>query len=249
MTITLLITLTRRIQIDIIGSILIISLIISYLFRTGKISSILKIVIPATLVFLVLFFTFPKYAGYIAEIAEDTFLLMTTGSDSKGETDQRVSGTHDYILVKNYIENNLFLGAGYTHLYWKDGHATSARGEEFAVARDAAGEVPIYRLFFDFGIAGAILILLLYVIMGSLFIKLIKLLRLTLFNYLKNPITIIFSIYILLTIIKKFTINFYALSNDFMAPVIGGTAVLMGLGFALYRKLWLTAYAEAHQIK
>lgn len=244
MIITLLITLTRRTQIDIIGMILIISLIISYLFRIGKLSSMFKIIFPAILVILVMYFTFPKYVGYIAETAEDTFLLMTTGRDSKGESDQRVTGSNDYEIVKEYISSNLLFGTGYTHLFWADGRATSIRGVTFAVAADAAGEVPIYYLLFGFGIVGTILMLPLYFIMIGLFFKLIKLLRLTLINYLQDPLTLIFSTYILLTVATKFTLNFYALSTDFSAPYMGYTAILMGIGFALYRKLSLNLIKE-----
>ena len=96
---------------------------------------------------------------------------MTTGMDSRGMTDQRVSGSNDYEIVKEYIRNNLFLGNGYTYLFWKDGRATSARGEEYSVVRDAAGEVPIYFLFFDYGIVGAILMLPLYFMMVKFFLK------------------------------------------------------------------------------
>lgn len=238
MLITLLITLTKRLQIDIIGTILIISLILSYIFRTGKLSSIFKIIGPAIVVILILYIAFPKYGGYIAETVEDTVLLMTTGKDSKGVSDQRVSGTEDYDLVKEYISNNLFFGTGYTQLTWRGpGDATSTRGDAFAKVVDAAGEVPIYYLLFGFGIVGAILIFPLYFMLGQLFIKLLKLLRLTFTNYLQDPITILFSIYIILTIITKFTINLYALGLDFLSSQIAATAILIGIGIAMHRKL------------
>jgi hypothetical protein len=244
MIITLLITLTRRTQIDIIGMILLLSLIVSYLFRTGKLSSILKVLMPALIVVLVLFFTFPKYAGYVVEIGEDTFLLITTGKDSRGESDQRVSGSNDYEIVNEYISENLLFGTGYTHLFWQDGRATSSRGVKFAVARDAAGEVPIYLLLFSFGLTGAILMMPLYFLMGSLFFKLIKLLRFKLINFLSDPLTIIFAIYVLLTITTKFTINLYSLSGDFTGGNLSYTAVLVGIGFAVYRTVSVNAYIE-----
>jgi hypothetical protein len=248
MIITLLITLTRRIQIDVIGSVIIISFIISYLFKTGKLSTILKIVLPALLVVLVMYFTFPKYVGYMAEIAEDTFLLITTGMDSKGETDQRVTGTDDYVLVKEYIEDNIFWGSGYTYLSWGPGYASSARGDSFSQIADAAGEVPIYNLIFSFGIIGAALMLPLYFIMGELFFKLIKLLRVTFIDLLQDPLTIVLSIHILLTIAKKFTINLYALSQDYVTHHMGHTALLIGLGVALYRKLNLNLLKKYSQV-
>lgn len=249
MLITLLITLTKRLQIDIIGTILIITLIISYIFKSGSLSSILKIIIPAMLVILILYFTFPKYGGYIVEIGEDTFLLIATGRDSKGESDQRVTGTGDYDLVKEYISNNLFFGTGYTNLIWTGpGTRTTPRGDTFARVMDAAGEVPIYFMFFSFGITGAVLISLLYFMMVQLFIKLLKLLRLTFMNYLQEPIIIMFSIYILLTIVTKFTINLYALSVDFLPSQIAPTAILLGIGFALYRKLSLNLNSEPESL-
>ena len=239
MILTMIITLTRRIQINIIGSAVIITIIIANLLRTGKLIGVLRLLAPAVLIILVLSFTFPDYIGYLGEIGEDTFLLMTTGKDSKGKTDQRVSGSNDYVLVEQYITKNLFLGTGYTYLFWKNGRATSARGVEFAVATDAAGEVPIYYLLFGYGIIGALLMLPLYFMMLKLFFKLAKLLKITFINNLQNPLIIIFSIYVLLTIAIKFTISFYNLSLDFNAPNIGSTALLMGMGFALYRKIYL----------
>ena len=245
MIITMLITLTRRTQIDIIGTAIIIITIISVLFRTGKLTGILRLIVPGLLVIIVLSFILPKYIGYIADIGEDTFLLITTGRDSRGESDQRVSGSGDYELVKKYIENNLFFGSGYTYLFWKDGRANSARGKEFAVVRDAAGEVPIYLLFFDFGITGVFLIFPLYIIMIILFFKLIKILKVTWFNYIKDPLNIIFSIYVLLMISQNFTINFYKLGSDFSAPQIGSTMIFMGVGFALLRKFYSDNFLES----
>lgn len=239
MILTMIITLTRRIQINIFGTAVISTVIIANLFRTGKLIGVLRLLAPAVLVILVLSFTFPDYTGYLAEIGEDTFLLMTTGKDSKGNTDQRVSGSNDYVLVEQYISNNLFLGTGYTYLFWKDGRATSSRGLAFAVATDAAGEVPIYYLLFGYGLIGALLMLPLYFMMLKLFFNLAKLLKITFINYLQNPLIIIISIYILLSIAIKFTISFYNLSLDFNAPNMGFTTLLMGMGLALYRKIYL----------
>ncbi|MBK9097296.1 MAG: hypothetical protein IPM14_04075 [bacterium] len=239
MLIILLLTLTKRTQIDIVGMILIIVLIISYLLRMGKLSSLLKIIFPALLIILVMNFTFPKYASYITDVGKDIFLLMTTGKDSRGKSDQRVTGNKDYELVKKYIENNLLLGTGYTYLYWKDGRATSARGEEFSVARDAAGEVPIYFLFFGYGISGAVLMIPLYFMMLKLFFKMIKLLRLTLIDFFQSPLSIIFSIYFLLSIATIFTYKLWNLSNDFTYSGMTNSAVLMGIGLALYRNIYL----------
>ena len=244
MIITLLITLTRRTQIDIIATILTLILIISYLFRTGKLSEMFKVLIPAVLVILVLYFTLPKYVGYIATIGEDTYLLLTTGKDSRGESDERISSSGDLDITKKYINENLLFGTGYTYLHWGRGYATSIRGDTFARAADAAGEVPIYYLLFGFGIVGAMLMVPLYYSMVKLFFSLARMLKLTLINYLQDPLTIIFSIYTLLFLAGKFTHRLYTLSLDFTGANLSGTAFIMGLGIALYRKLNLNLYNE-----
>jgi len=239
MIITMLITLTKRLQLDIIGSIILIVLIISYLFRTGKLSSALKIILPASMIVILIYLSFPDYGTYIADTAEDTFLLLTTGQDSRGQSDTRVTGAGDYELVKEYIQKNLFFGLGYSYMTWDIGNKTSTRGDTFARVRDAAGEVPIYLLFFSFGLAGAVLILSLYFLLAKLFFNLIKLLKLTLLDHLHEPLTIIFSIYFLLIIAKMFTYQIWGLGDGFFIASISNTAVLAGLGFALYRKIFL----------
>ncbi len=244
MLVTLLITLTRRTQIEIIGMAVIVTIIIAILFRTGKLSGLLKLIAPGLIVLVVLSLIMPQYVGYIADIGEDTFLLITTGKDSKGETDQRVSGSDDYKIVEQYINDNLLFGTGYTYLYWMDGRAHSNRGVQYAVACDAAGEVPIYYSLFGYGLVGLILLLILYFLIAKLFLNLIKILKLTFTNYLQDPLIIIYSIYFLLTIATNFTIKFYTLGLDFNAPSMGFTAILMGLGFALHRKLFVENYAQ-----
>ena len=245
--ITQIITLTRRTQIDILGTVIIAVIIIAYLFRTGKLSSLLKLLFPAVLVILVLYFTFPNYIGYMAKTAENTFLLITTGQDSEGRKEYRVSGNENLELAKNYIKNNLLIGTGYTYLYWGPGYSYSLRGREYSLAADAAGEVPIYYSLFGFGILGVILMLPLYFLMSMLFFKLIKLLKITLENYLQDPMVIIFIIYILLTFAIIFTINFYNLSSHFTGARLSYTAIFIGLGFALYRKIYLNALLQSYE--
>ena len=244
MIITEIITLTRRTQIDVIGSVIIIVFIIAYLFRTAKFTEMLKIGMPAILVILSLYISFPKYINYMGKIGEDTFLLITTGKDSSGNDDYRVAGNGDLNIVKGYISKNLLFGLGYNYWSFEKGYTSSKRGATYARAADAAGEVPIYYLIFGFGIVGAILMLPLYYLMAKLSYDLIKILRINLVNYLQNPLIIIFSIYFLMMVTLKFTINLYQFSLDFIGTRLSLTAVLMGLGFALFRKL----QAQPHDI-
>lgn len=247
--ITQIITLTRRTQIDILGTVIITVIIIAYLFRTGKLSSLLKLVLPAVLVILVLYFTFPNYIGYMTKTAENTFLLITTGQDSEGQREYRVSGNENLEMAKEYIGNNLLIGTGYTYLYWGPGYAYSLRGREYSLAADAAGEVPIYYSLFGFGIIGVVFMLPLYFLIGMLFFKLIKLLRMKLTNYLEDPMVIIFTVYILLTFAIIFTINFYTLSSHFTGARLSYTAIFIGLGFSLYRKIYLNTLTQSGHLE
>jgi hypothetical protein len=185
----------------------------------------------------------------MVKTAENTFLLITTGQDSAGRKEYRVSGNENLELAKNYIKNNLLIGTGYTYLYWGPGYAYSLRGREYSLAADAAGEVPIYYSLFGFGILGVILMLPLYFLMGMLFFKLIKLLKMTLANYLQDPMVIIFIIYILLTFAIIFTINFYNLSSHFTGARLSYTAIFIGLGFALYRKIYLDTLTQSGNLE
>jgi hypothetical protein len=235
--ITEIITLTRRTQIDMLGALIIVSIIIAYLFRVGKLSSLLKLLPPAFLIIIVLYFTFPDYVGYMGKTAENSFLLITTGVDSEGNSDERVSGTGGLEIAKEYIRNNLLLGTGYSYLYWGPGYAYSKRGTTYSRAADAAGEVPIYYLIFGFGIIGTIFILPLYFFIGKLFFNLIKLLRMMLTDYIEDPMTIIFSIYVLFIYSTIFTINIYSLGSHFTGSRFSYSSFFIGLGFALHQKI------------
>ena len=91
-------------------------------------------------------------------------------------------------------------------------------------------------MLFGYGIAGTILILPLYFVMAKLFFKYVKALRIYISNFLEDPLSTIFSIYFLSSVASKFTIDIYLFSSDFTGQKLAETAVLMGLGFALYRK-------------
>ena len=235
MVVTLLITLTRRNFISVPGAVLIILLLNSYIFRKSKILSFMKVLVPMSLIVLIIYLTLPKYIDYIVSISEDTFLLITKGSDTHGEEEYRVSGTGDLLLTKKYIKDNLFFGTGYSYLYWGESdQATSPRGNEYALASDAAQEVPIYNIFFSFGLAGFIIILILYSFLLRLFLRLFSLLKKHI-NLLKAyPYELLFAIFILYMIIDKFTFSIYTLGNDFTSTYNG---IFIGIGFAVLQKV------------
>ena len=235
MVITLLITLTRRNYVSIFGSILIIILLNSSIFRKSKIALLSKILVPISIILLLISLALPKYVNYIGKISEDIFLLFTKGSDTRGESEYRVSGTGDLLITKKYIADNFIFGTGYTYLYWGESEsATSPRGDIFAKAADAAQEVPIYNILFSYGITGFIIIVFLYSYLVKLFLRLNSLLKKHIKELITYPYELLFAIYILYMIIDKFTFSLYALGNDFPTPYYG---IYIGIGFALLRKL------------
>ena len=235
MIVTLLITLTRRNYIGISSSIFIIILLNSYIFRRSKIFAFVKILVPMSIVLLIIYLTLPKYVDYIANISQDTFQLISKGT-ARGEQEYRITGTGDLLITKKYIADNLILGTGYNYLHWggEEEIALSSRGSEFALASDAAKEVPIYNIFFSFGLAGFIIMLFLYSYLIKLFLRLYSLLKKNINILIAYPYDLLFSIFILYMIADKFTFSLYTLGTDFTTPYYG---IFIGIGFALLHKL------------
>lgn len=235
MILTLLVALSRRSFISIPGTILIIIILNSLIFKRNKILLVGKILLPLCTIMIIIYLAFPKYVGYIVDISQDTFLLLTKGQDTRGEGEYRISGTGELQLTKKYIANNFIFGSGYSYVYWGNtGEAVSARGSEYSLAADAAAEVFIYYIFFGYGLVGFIILMVLYSFLIKLFLKLYFLLK-NHINYLTEyPYEILFAIFILYTIIDKFTFSLYSLGQDFTASYYG---ILIGIGFALLQKL------------
>jgi hypothetical protein len=238
MATTLMLTLTRRTLLSIPATILIIIFIVSYLYRSNKLGILLKITVPSIIIMIILSFTFQKYIGYIATVTRDTFQLIITGKDTRDVSDYRVSGTGDLMDVKDYIAKNLWIGSGWAFTdYDEIGRNKSNRGSKFANMVDAATEVPIYYLFFGFGLFGAILILRLYYIIFLLMYRLFRILKIRIDYGYSDSLMIMFSIYILFTFFLKYSVNIYSLGIDFTGFGLSLFSVSMGIGFALYYKL------------
>ena len=239
MIFTLLITLTRRVIIDIIGTILLSILMITYIFRTDKIVAVAKFIIPALSLVIILTLVMPKYIGYILTVTQDTFSLITTGKDTRGVSDYRVSGEGALSDVKKSIGKNFWIGNGYTYLQFngESNQATSPRGDKYAEMADAAFEVPIYYTLFGFGIFGLIIILMLYFVIVQLFVKILIIIKNRNILTKIKPITLVITFFIMLAIIKMFTIQLFTLGSDFFIASFPGMAVTFGIAFATYYKL------------
>src|SRR4030095_324096 len=238
MVVALLISLTRRYYITIPGTMLIIILLNSFIFRKSKALALTKILVPIGAVLVILNLTLPKYIDYIVDISQDTFQLLTKGSDTRGEKEYRVSGTGDLEITKKYIADNFLFGTGYNYLHWSDEVAISSRGPVYAAAMDAAGEVPVYYIFFGYGIAGFIIMIFLYSFLIRMYLKLYSLTKKRVAILTEYPYELLFIIYILYNLIDKFTFSLYGLGEDFTTL---SNAIFIAVGFALLRKLKIIA--------
>jgi hypothetical protein len=239
MVLTLLVALSRRNFISIPGTLLIIILLNSYIFRRSKAFALAKILVPLGAVLIIMSFTLPKYVDYVVDISQDTFQLLTKGSDTRGEGEYRVSGTGDLEITKKYIADNFLFGTGYNYLHWGDlGVATSSRGPVYAAAMDAAGEVPIYYIFFGYGLTGFFIMIFLYSFLIRLFQRLFSLTKNNINILTERPYEVLFIFYILYWISEKFTFSFWGLGTDFNSPESG---IFIGIGFALLQKLKIAA--------
>lgn len=241
MLITLLVTLTRRTIIDVIGMTLIIIFLISKFTEKNIITFSYKIFVPIVLVVFTLFILKPNYLTYIGKITNNTYYLLTTGEDKEGRTDNRVTGGGIYNDVFQTIGENVFLGTGYTYFHWefKESRgsvlATSTRGLQFGQLADAAQEIPIVNLFFSFGIIGFLFLLPLYVILvktGRNIYKMLKLYIVPITHH--NPFTVIFSIYTLVWMLRLFSYNLWALGDQFIGVKFQINAFWIGLLLAMY---------------
>jgi hypothetical protein len=238
MAVTLLVALSRRNFISIPGTLLIIIVINSYIFRKSTAFALAKISIPLGIVLMIISLALPKYIDYIAEITQDTFQLVTGGTDTRGEKDYRVSGTDDLEITKKYINDNLLFGTGYSWLHWEGHTAVSSRGSIYSAAMDAAGEVPVYYIFFGFGLTGFIIMVFLYSFLIRLFFRLYSLTKRKLNLLTDYPYEILFILFILYLIANKFTFSLYTLGGDFTSP---NAAIFVAVGFALLQKLKIIA--------
>ena len=239
MLLTMLVALSRRNFISIPGSVLIIVLLNSFIFRRNKALAMAKVLIPMGVTLIIINFTLPKYIDYISEISQDAFGLLMKGKDTRGEGEYRVSGTGDLEISKRYIADNFILGTGYTYIHWgSSGSAITSRGPVYAAAMDAAGEVPVYYIFFGYGFAGFIIMVFLYIFIIRLFLKLYSLARRKISALTEYPYEVLFVFYILYLIANRFTYDAYSLGIDFTAPIYG---IYIGIEFALLRKFKIIA--------
>ena len=218
MVIAELMTLTRRSYLSLAATVLIIIFLFSWFENTLGFSKVIKMLLAFGALSLFLSYFMSQSIDRSTQLINDTYTLLTTGEDTRGIEDYRITGNGDLLIVKDIISKNPLLGIGYYPADWSDIINMKRSGSKLALALDASAEVPIYGAIMRLGIIGLILPTMLYFLIfkitrnGLLFVK-------RNFKHIDEyPIEMFLLIFIIVTIIIKFTINIYNSYVEFYSP-------------------------------
>lgn len=235
MLITLILTLTRREYLRIVILFIVSLSLISYLFKESKIKIGFKLLYGSAFVLLLLFILFPTYFTFLFRLYKDMFLLFSTGTDTRGVSDYRITGTGDLQIAMEFIRNSPLLGTGYQYFNWANAEFYRKIGDINFIAYDASSEVPIYGIFYRMGVIGFIVATPIYLYLLRQLIRFIKKIKIRI-KYLDRSYSIylLTTIFIFVQLIMKFTSEFYTLYYEFYEPSkMVGFVLIVELFFAL----------------
>ncbi len=238
LVIVYLITLTRRTFIN-LGAEIIVVIWVSQIISGARIN-LTKPILFILVILTALYLMFPAYIGYSKNIYQDTILLITTGKDSRGQSDYRISGEGDLAIVKDYIKEKPWFGQGFYWMSWDEKIRRANFGDRFAKAWDAAQEVPIYYLFFSKGIVGFIIYTPVYIL---LLLSIKDLFRRVKRHYYQiarsNPYVVLFALTILSGFVLDFSVGIYALYGDIGTPnFMVKSGLLFGLNALIVKEYY-----------
>jgi len=169
-------------------------------------------------------------------LLNDTFHLITTGKDTKGIEDYRVTGSGDLKIAKGMILENPLFGIGYYPAQWSDIFEMEKVGNKLGLALDAGGEVPIYGALMILGFAGIIVPSLLYYYLFLLWKKIYRILRYNYQMFINYPIELLFIVTISYFLLARVTIEAYGLFSEFGSPNgIIITVVMLGIWLGVFQ--------------
>lgn len=235
-----LLSLTRRVYIGIIFMIIFLIYLINKFINIKFFKTYLTSIIYIILIITILIILFPKNFNGIKMMFEDIYLLATTGKGIENEIDYRLSLTGHLEYTFNYIKENYIYGIGYIPYTWGESLEKGEANNYFGFAIAASYEVPILNGILQLGILGMLIVLPLYYLPIKLTFKFYKILRQSNFIKIINSYKyeIIFSVLIILLMIKKYTVECYTLFGDFTyAPNCPLYILIVSLLFSLYYKI------------
>jgi O-Antigen ligase len=161
----------------------------------------------------------PRYINWVGRMYKDIGSLVTTGKDTRGETEYRLSRTGNMIYVKENIKKRPFLGTGFLWILYSDSNERILAGDTYAAAWWAAREVPVYYAFFSRGILGFVLYIPVYIFILKALIVLYKLLKERFNEFIvRFPILCIMGLVVFIEFLLLFSISAYTLFGSFSNP-------------------------------
>ncbi|TAL65600.1 MAG: hypothetical protein EPN88_09350 [Bacteroidetes bacterium] len=229
MFITYMLTLTRRTLIEIAALPFIILWLRAQITNTSiKYGKIVLIFIIGVILLGVIT---PKYISWVGRVYKDIGSLVTTGKDTRGEVEYRLSRTGNMVYVKENIKKRPFLGTGFVWMLYSDTNERILAGDTFAGAWWAAREVPIYNAFFSRGLLGVVLYIPVYIFILKTLIELFKLLKGRFNEFIvRFPVFYIMGLVVIIEFLQLFTLRVYNLFGNFCNP---GFMVYCGLLFSI----------------
>ena len=235
---TELLTLTRRVLIYLVFNLFLIMALAFYLSKTRILDSMRKLLIPSFIIFSFLLITSIEVVEYLKLLYTDIYLLVTTGVDSRGVEDYRLSQTGWLIDAKSYILEHLYLGTGYIPKTFEEVRDMVENDIGLGRALRAAGEVPIYSGLLKFGIIGVIIFIPIYLKVISLMLHILKDVKKRFKSYIKNYYYLFFIITFSIIIFSKFSYKFFNLFQDIVNPIyMTHFFVIVGILFSINAKL------------
>jgi hypothetical protein len=211
MIVTLLLTLTRRVYVELSFKIFLVAILVAGLYRISVINILKKIFIPFIIIIMIFLLIFPDSIDNTIKLYTDIYSLATQGVDTMGKSDYRLEGSGGLKDAKTFISDNLFFGSGYTGISFKEVREIMRNEDNpFISGMDASAEVWFWGSLFRYGIIGTLIwlpILILYIRQSKTVYKIIKLNPA--YYISKFPIECVLFISSILFLIESFTSHIY----------------------------------------
>jgi hypothetical protein len=173
----------------------------------------------------------PKYINWVGRVYKDIVSLVTTGKDTRGEREYRLSRTGNMLYVKENIKERPFLGTGFLWMLYSDSDQRILAGDTYAAAWWAAREVPVYNALFSRGILGFALYIPVYIYILKTVIVLFKVLKERFNEFIvRFPVFYIMSLVVIVEFLLLFTVRAYTLFGNYSSPAY---MVYCGLLFSI----------------
>jgi len=218
MILAMTLTLTRREYVEMFF-VIIFSATLSHYISPGYVMRGMKNVALIMTIFIAfLFVFFPKHIGFSMQLTEELGSMVVAEGNTE-ESDYRVTGGGDLLIVKEIINQNPIFGIGYYPAQWDQVVEMKKSGILLGLALDASSEVPIFGAVMRLGVIGLVLPVVIHLAVLILSINCIFYARKNIRFLKENYIELLLYLNIVYNFISLFTLDFYALFLEYYSPV------------------------------